>query len=173
MAPALRLVLALAVAACCAAAVAAAGGRVDLWPMPASVSRGAKTLYVAKDLKLSTAGSTYADGKAILADAFRRMLAVVQMDHAINGSYRGLPVLAGVKVAVHSLDDEVCKMDVLFCELLCRMLLCFSNALHFAVQLKFGVDESYKLTVPATGNPIYAQVEVSERSPLNLKHMKQ
>ncbi|XP_047042604.1 beta-hexosaminidase 3-like [Lolium rigidum] len=135
MAPALlRLLLALTVAACCAVAGAAAGGRrgrVDLWPMPASVSRGARTLYVAKDLRLSTAGSAYADRKAILAGAFTRMLAVVQMDHAINGSYAGLPVLAGVKVAVHSADDE----------------------------LKFGVDESYKLTVPATGTPIYAQIE--------------
>ncbi|XP_047052729.1 beta-hexosaminidase 3-like [Lolium rigidum] len=52
--------------------------------MPASVSRGGRTLYVAKDLRLSTAGSTYADGKAILADGFSRMLAVVQMDHAMS-----------------------------------------------------------------------------------------
>lgn len=28
-------------------------------------------------------------------------------------------------------------------------------------QLNFGVDESYKLSVPATGNPLYAQIEVS------------
>ena len=75
--------------------------------MPASVSRGAKTLYIAKDLKLSTAGSGYHDGKAILAGAFRRMLAVVQMDHAVNGTYAGRPVLAGVSVAVSSLNDEV------------------------------------------------------------------
>uniref|UniRef100_A0A8R7K4Z0 beta-N-acetylhexosaminidase n=1 Tax=Triticum urartu TaxID=4572 RepID=A0A8R7K4Z0_TRIUA len=132
MAPALmRLALALAVAVvgCCAARQP--GGRVDLWPMPASVSRGARTLYVARDLKLSTAGSGYKDGKAILADAFRRMVAVIQLDHAINGSYHGLPVLAGVNVAVRSPDDE----------------------------LKFGVDESYKLTVPATGSPLYARIE--------------
>lgn len=101
---ALRLVLALALVGC---AAAAAAGRVDLWPMPASVSSGAKTLYVAKDLKLSATGSKYADGKAILAEAFKRMVAVVQMDHAVNGSYRGLPVLAGVNVVVRSPDDEV------------------------------------------------------------------
>ncbi|KAM3404102.1 hypothetical protein ACQJBY_007287 [Aegilops geniculata] len=132
MAPALmRLVLALALAVvgCCAARQP--GGRVDLWPMPASVARGARTLYVARDLKLSTAGTGYKDGKAILADAFRRMVAVIQLDHAINGSYHGLPVLAGVNVAVRSPDDE----------------------------LKFGVDESYKLTVPATGSPLYARIE--------------
>ncbi|XP_044975043.1 beta-hexosaminidase 3-like [Hordeum vulgare subsp. vulgare] len=129
-APALmRLVLALAVVGCCAARQA--GGRVDLWPMPASVSRGARTLYVARDLKLTTAGTGYKDGKAILADAFRRMVAAIQLDHAINGSYDGLPVLAGVNVAVRSPDDE----------------------------LKFGVDESYRLTVPSTGSPLYARIE--------------
>jgi hypothetical protein len=32
------------------------------------------------------------------------------------------------------------------------------------LQLNFGVDESYKLAVPATGNPLYAQIEVSERA---------
>lgn len=38
-------------------------------------------------------------------------------------------------------------------------LLC---SLIFCKQLKFGVDESYKLSVPATGNPMYAQIEVSK-----------
>jgi hexosaminidase len=136
------------------------------------VSRGARTLYVAKDLRLSTAGSAYADRKAILAGAFTRMLAVVQMDHAINGSYAGLPVLAGVKVAVHSLDDEVCNGCSVSCVATsnCTTLLCFSHALRLfcSLQLKFGVDESYKLTVPATGTPIYAQIEVSKRLALNL-----
>jgi hypothetical protein len=28
------------------------------------------------------------------------------------------------------------------------------------------VDESYKLSVPATGNPLYAQIEVSENAAL-------
>ena len=41
------------------------------------VDRGARTLYVARDLKLSTAGTGYKDGKAILADAFGRMVAVI------------------------------------------------------------------------------------------------
>jgi hypothetical protein len=100
------------------------------------------------------------------------MLAVVQMDHAINGSYAGLPVLAGVKMAVHSLDDEVCNGCSVSCVATsnCTTLLCFSHALRLfcSLQLKFGVDESYKLTVPATGTPIYAQIEVSKRLALNL-----
>ena len=29
-----------------------------------------------------------------------------------------------------------------------------------AVQLNYGIDESYKLSVPATGNPIYAHIQV-------------
>ncbi|XP_044979211.1 beta-hexosaminidase 3-like [Hordeum vulgare subsp. vulgare] len=124
----MRLVLALTAVGCCAARQAS--GRVDLWPMPASVSRGARMLYIAKDLKLTTAGAGYKDGKAILADAFRRMVAAIQLDHAINGSYDDLPVLAGVNVVVRSPDDE------------------------------FGVDESYRLTMPSTGSPLYARIEV-------------
>ncbi|GJN14425.1 hypothetical protein PR202_gb01248 [Eleusine coracana subsp. coracana] len=85
-----------------------AGGRVDLWPMPSSVTRGAQTLHVSRDLKLTTAGSNYSDGRGILRDAFARMVAVVKMDHVINGSYQGAPVLAGVNVVVRSPDDKVC-----------------------------------------------------------------
>jgi hypothetical protein len=32
------------------------------------------------------------------------------------------------------------------------------------MQLNFGVDESYRLTVPTTGDPLYAQIEVSKCS---------
>ena len=104
----LRLLLLLAVAAA-ATGPCAGAGRVDLWPMPASVTRGAQTLLVSRDLKLSTAGSSYADGKGILKEAFQRMVAVVELDHAINGTYssQGAPVLAGVRVAVRSPNDEV------------------------------------------------------------------
>ncbi|KAI4981880.1 hypothetical protein ZWY2020_022372 [Hordeum vulgare] len=67
------------------------------------------------------------------------MVAAIQLDHAINGSYDGLPVLAGVNVSVRSPDDE----------------------------LKFGVDESYKLTVPSTGSPLYARIEVQATKTLS------
>jgi hexosaminidase len=103
-----RLLVLLAVAAAATGPSCAGAGRVDLWPMPASVARGAQTLLVSKDLRLSTAGSSYPDGKGILTEAFRRMVAVVELDHAINGTYsQGTPVLAGVHVAVRSPNDEV------------------------------------------------------------------
>jgi hypothetical protein len=82
-------------------------GRVDLWPMPASVTRGAQTLHVSRDLKLTTAGSNYSDGQGIFRDAVARMMAVVEMEHVVNGSYHGAPVLAGVNVVVRSPDDKV------------------------------------------------------------------
>ncbi|KAK3135557.1 hypothetical protein QOZ80_5BG0420340 [Eleusine coracana subsp. coracana] len=128
--PALTLLLLTAAVGPCVGA-GRGGGRVDLWPMPSSVTRGAQTLHVSRDLKLTTAGSNYSDGRGILRDAFARMVAVVKMDHVINGSYQGAPVLAGVNVVVRSPDDK----------------------------LNFGMDESYKLSVPATGSPLYAQIE--------------
>ncbi|KAI5008365.1 hypothetical protein ZWY2020_009413 [Hordeum vulgare] len=67
------------------------------------------------------------------------MVAAIQLDHAINGSYDGLPVLAGVNVSVRSPDNE----------------------------LKFGVDESYRLTVPSTRSPLYARIEVQATKTLS------
>jgi len=111
MAWAARLLLALLAAAAAAVGpcAGAGAGRVDLWPMPASVARGAQTLLVSRDLRLSTAGSNYSDGRGILREAFQRMVAVVELDHVANGSYggRGSPVLAGVRVVVRSPNDEV------------------------------------------------------------------
>ncbi|KAL5231834.1 hypothetical protein ABZP36_030610 [Zizania latifolia] len=132
-APVLRLVLAAAVALMVVRSCAAAddAGSVDLWPMPKSVTQGEQTLHVSKYLKMMAEGSKYADGKAILQDAFQRMVTLIELDHVINGSYEGLPLLAGVNVVVHLPGDE----------------------------LNFGVDESYNLSVPATGNPLYAQIE--------------
>uniref|UniRef100_A0A0D9WGJ1 Beta-hexosaminidase eukaryotic type N-terminal domain-containing protein n=1 Tax=Leersia perrieri TaxID=77586 RepID=A0A0D9WGJ1_9ORYZ len=138
MAPAmflrLLLLVVLAVVRPCAAADAGAaddGSIVELWPMPTSASKGGQTLHVSKDLKMTAVGSKYADGKAILKDAFQRMVTLIELNHVINGTYQGLPMLAGLNVVVHLPGDE----------------------------LNFGVDESYNLSVPATGNPIYAQIE--------------
>lgn len=36
--------------------------------------------------------------------------------------------------------------------------------LFFAVQLQYGIDESYKLSVPASGKPGYAYLEVGENN---------
>lgn len=40
------------------------------------------------------------------------------------------------------------------------MILCIVHLL----QLNFGADESYNLTVPTTGDPLYAQIEASKKS---------
>uniref|UniRef100_A0A0E0L2K0 Beta-hexosaminidase n=1 Tax=Oryza punctata TaxID=4537 RepID=A0A0E0L2K0_ORYPU len=143
----LRLLLLMVVVVSCAVA-ADEGSVVEVWPMPATASKGGQTLHVSRELKMTAEGSKYADGKAILKDAFQRMVTLIELDHVINGSTQGLPVLAGVNVVVHLPADEV-KPDELEpagltdCELM----------------LNFGVDESYNLSVPATGNPIYAQIE--------------
>lgn len=122
MAMAMRLILLLPVIGC---ATAAGGGRVDLWPMPASVSSGDKALYVAKDLKMSAVGSKYADGKTILVEA-------------------------GVNVVVHSPDDEVCLMSCRVASDASSFLVCCVFSSLILLQLKFGVDESYNLSIPAT-----------------------
>jgi hexosaminidase len=70
----LRLLLLLAVAAA-APARGAGAGRVDLWPMPASVTSGAQTLLVSKDLKLSTAGSSNSSLSVSAADAISALQA--------------------------------------------------------------------------------------------------
>jgi hexosaminidase len=36
-------------------------------------------------------------------------------------------------------------------------------ALRLLLQLSFGADESYNLTVPTTGDPLYAQIQVSKK----------
>ena len=35
-----------------------------------------------------------------------------------------------------------------------------SEKLFCVVQLQYGIDESYKLSIPAAGNPVYAHLEV-------------
>lgn len=107
-------------------------------------------------------GTAINDGKASLADAFRRMVAVIQLDHAINGSYDGLPVLAGVNVAVRSPDDKV-----LMCYLLtaCTIPLDVFLILYMLCVLMcctFRADKSYKLTTYIR-NPIYARIKVSKK----------
>ena len=39
--------------------------------------------------------------------------------------------------------------------------------LFFSVQLQYGIDESYKLSVPASGKPIFAYVEVGTTNPFS------
>ncbi|KAH7685118.1 hexosaminidase protein [Dioscorea alata] len=109
-------------------------GDVHLWPMPASVSRGSRTLYLSNDLALKTHGSKFSDGSGILKDGFERMVELVRESRSVEGQVHGSDnVLAGLHVVVSSSNDS----------------------------LYYGVDESYKLSIPATGNSIYGYIEAS------------
>ncbi|KAF7032040.1 hypothetical protein CFC21_043268 [Triticum aestivum] len=126
MALALRLLLALLAIGSCIAA-----DHVDLWPMPKSVSHGTQRLYVSNNATMSMAGSKYSDGKAILKDAFQRMLDLMKLNHNADGANPSSSLLTGVNIVVLSTQDE----------------------------LGFEVDESYNLTVPTIGEPLHAQIE--------------
>ncbi|XP_073000288.1 beta-hexosaminidase 3 [Typha latifolia] len=104
---------------------------IDLWPMPKAVRRGSQTLYVSKDFRLSMEGSKYSDGSGMLKEAFERMVSLVEAANTIDGNLPRYGVLAGLNIVINSPDDE----------------------------LNFGIDESYKLSVPASGNTIYGQIE--------------
>nr|GMC55913.1 beta-hexosaminidase 3 [Ipomoea batatas] len=117
---------------------AAAGGasnganeRLNIWPMPKSVSHGHHSLYLSDGFELKTDGSTYLDGSGILKDAFSRMVEVIRGTHAVDGNVAGFNqshVLKGVHVVVLSANEE----------------------------LQHGIDESYHLTVPDIGSSLYA-----------------
>lgn len=155
MEPALRLLLVLMVFMPCT-------GDVNVWPMPKSVSNGKQTVFISKDLKMTVVGSNYSDEKAILRDAFGRMVAVVEQDHVISESYERSPVLVGMNVVVRSRDDEVLAVLLLMgTRTPVNFVLCVLILKIGLLQLNFGVDESYSLFVPSTGHPLYAQIEVS------------
>nr|GMC54059.1 beta-hexosaminidase 3 [Ipomoea batatas] len=117
-----------------AAAGASNGGaneRLNIWPMPKSVSHGHHSLYLSDGFELKTDGSTYLDGSGILKDAFSRMVEVIRGTHAVDGNVAGFNqshVLKGVHVVVLSANEE----------------------------LQHGIDESYHLTVPDIGSSLYA-----------------
>ncbi|PIA41399.1 hypothetical protein AQUCO_02200071v1 [Aquilegia coerulea] len=105
---------------------------LNIWPMPSSLKYGAKTLYLSKDFGLDTVGSKYVDASSTLKDAFQRLLDIVETAHAIDTNstyYNPSLLLKGMRVVISSPNDE------------------------------FGVDESYKLSIPSSGNPIYATLE--------------
>ncbi|KAJ0972223.1 hypothetical protein J5N97_020182 [Dioscorea zingiberensis] len=107
---------------------------VNLWPMPVSVSRGSHTLYLSRDFALKTDGSKLSGESGILKDGFERMVELVRESRAIEGHVKTSGnVLAGLHVVVSSSDDA----------------------------LYYGVDESYKLSIPASGDPIYGHIEAA------------
>ncbi|KAF8391747.1 hypothetical protein HHK36_021981 [Tetracentron sinense] len=115
-----------------AAAVGVEG--LKIWPMPKSVSHGAQTLYLGKDFGLRTEGSKYIDASGILKDGFSRLLDVVEAAHVIdsNSNHSDLStMLQGLNVIILLPNDE----------------------------LQYGIDESYKLSIPTNENPVYAHLE--------------
>lgn len=116
------------------AVLASVDERLNIWPMPKSVSHGKKSLYMIKDFDLKTEGSAYADPSGLLNDAFTRVLNVMKATHVIDSNFSDfdpLTVLWGMNVVILSSDDE----------------------------LQYGVDESYKLHVPPPGKGVYAHIE--------------
>ncbi|KAL3523240.1 hypothetical protein ACH5RR_016074 [Cinchona calisaya] len=108
--------------------------RLNIWPMPVSVSYGRDRLYLSNEFELKTDGSKYSDASGILKDAFFSLLDVIKGDHVIEVNASSLDpslVIKGIQVVILSPSDE----------------------------LQHGVDETYKLSVPVQGNPIYAYVE--------------
>ncbi|KAF7116107.1 hypothetical protein RHSIM_RhsimUnG0038300 [Rhododendron simsii] len=109
---------------------------LNIWPMPHSVSYGHQVLYMSKDFELRTEGSKYPDASGILKDGFSRFLYVICASHVVDGnisdSQQSL-VLQGINVLISSADDE----------------------------LQYGIDESYKLSIASSGDPVYAHLEVS------------
>ncbi|XP_020676370.1 beta-hexosaminidase 3 [Dendrobium catenatum] len=104
---------------------------LNLWPMPASVGYGSGILYLSNNFQLRTEGSKYSDDSRILSDAFLRMVDLVRVAHVIDGIVPSSAVLDGLHVRIFSEDDK----------------------------LNFGTDETYKLSIPASGEETYAQIE--------------
>ncbi|OVA10638.1 Glycoside hydrolase family 20 [Macleaya cordata] len=107
---------------------------LNLWPMPKSVNYGGETLYLSRDFGLKIVGSNYTDASGILKDGLSRLLDVIEAAHVIDTNstyYNHSALLKGLHVVIFSPDDE----------------------------LQFGIDESYRLSIPSTGDPIYAHLE--------------
>ena len=83
---------------------------LNIWPMPSSVSHGYNTLYIAKDFKLRTYQSKYADASGILKDGFTKLVDIIKGAHVIDYNYPGSSssaILQGIHVIVASPSDEV------------------------------------------------------------------
>ncbi|EPS72439.1 hypothetical protein M569_02319, partial [Genlisea aurea] len=107
---------------------------LNIWPMPASVSHGNGTLYLSDNFVLETSGSKFVDDSGVLNDAFQRAIDVIRATHVIEANTSGIDpslVLKGIHVVIASPSDE----------------------------LQYGVDESYKLHIPAEGNNVSVHIK--------------
>ncbi|XP_047968685.1 beta-hexosaminidase 3-like isoform X1 [Salvia hispanica] len=107
---------------------------INIWPMPVSVSFGSGNLHLSNDFELITKGSKFADASGILKEAFFRTIDIVRSSHVVELDTSKINpsfVLKGIHVIISSPSDE----------------------------LQYGIDESYKLNIPAHGKPVYAYIE--------------
>ncbi|KAM7503185.1 hypothetical protein LguiB_002089 [Lonicera macranthoides] len=108
---------------------------LNVWPMPESVDYGVGSLYLSTEFELKTEGSKYVDGYGILKDGFLRLINLVKGLHVIesqvSNSHSPSLLLHGINVVIFSPNDE----------------------------LQYGVNESYKLSIPANGERVYASLE--------------
>lgn len=84
--------------------------RLNIWPMPKSVSYGHQVLYMSKDFELRTEGSKYPDASGILKDGFSRLLYVIHAPHVADGTishFQQSLVLQGIHVLISSPNDKV------------------------------------------------------------------
>ncbi|KAM7497859.1 hypothetical protein LguiA_022273 [Lonicera macranthoides] len=107
---------------------------LNVWPMPESVDYGVGSLYLSTEFELKTEGSKYVDGYGILKDGFLRLIDLVKGLHVIESQVSNShspSLLHGINVVIFSPNDE----------------------------LQYGVNESYKLSIPANGERVYASLE--------------
>ncbi|KAL2549361.1 Beta-hexosaminidase 3 [Forsythia ovata] len=107
---------------------------LNIWPMPKQVNHGHGNLYLSNDFELKTDGSKYPDFSGILKDGFLRVIDVVKATHVIEANFSHFNpslLLKGIHIVISSPSDE----------------------------LQHGIDESYKLNIPAQGTPLYAHIE--------------
>lgn len=84
--------------------------RLNIWPMPHSVSHGRESLFLSKDFELNTEGTKYNDGSGILKDGFSRLLEMLRVAHVADGNFSKIDtslLLQGLHVVVLSADDQV------------------------------------------------------------------
>ncbi|KAL5580075.1 hypothetical protein UlMin_012517 [Ulmus minor] len=108
--------------------------KLKIWPMPQSVTFGNGILVISKDFHLNKQNN---DASGILEDGFSRLLLDIKADHVG--------------------DDKVPKNSSLLQGL-------NVNVLSNNVELKYGIDESYKLSIPESemGKPVFAYLEAKK-----------
>ncbi|XP_015873599.2 beta-hexosaminidase 3 [Ziziphus jujuba] len=105
---------------------------LNIWPLPASVSNGQQSLVLSSDFHLNT---QYPDSSSILSGAFSRLVDIIRISHVVEGNVSLVDpslILQGINVVISSNDE----------------------------QLQYGIDESYKLSIPSPDSqPLYAYLE--------------